>query len=357
MSSNVSGDPFDKIIQNLTKMTEYVNVLDNQGKTALIRASQDGNVEVVRALLHNPTIDVNLRGNQGKTALMHAAERRNVEVVRSLLDNPTIEVNLIDNNGHFALSYAVKIDYNMDNLNQLDTIKALLDNQKVDANLMIEGKMTVLLYAVKRNTSNEYLQVIKALLDCDKVNVNMKEREIINDMNEWIENRTPLIYAVIQTYPDGALALVKHPKIDVNIQDRVAKTALIYAIFTRSPQSVLIALLNHPKINVNIQDNRGKTALIYAVVGLNIPVVEKLLTMPNDPTVITQPTAHEGKEGQHQQVRHLAERPWLNMELQDNDGHSALWYARQPPNSREKEHIRNLLQMRINELNNRYNKK
>ena len=37
------------------------------------------------------------------------------------------------------------------------------------------------------------------------------------------------------------------------------------------------------------------------------------------------------------------------MELQDNDGHSALWYARQPLNSPRKEHIRNLLQMRKNE--------
>lgn len=356
MSSNVSGEQIGDIIQNFTQMTEDVNLLDNQGKTALIRASQDGNIADVRALLDNPTIDVNLRGNQGKTALMHAAERRNIDVVRALLDYPTIEVNLIDNNGHFALSYAVKIDYNMDDSNQLDTIKALLDNQKVDANLMIEETMTVLLYAVKKNGSNKYLRVIKVLLDCDKVNVNMKEREIINDGN-GIENRTPLIYAVLQTCPYGALALLEHPKIDVNIQDRVAKTALIYAIFSGSPQSVLIALLNHPKINVNIQDNTGKTALIYAVRRLNIPVVEKLLTMPNVPTVITQPTAHEGKEGQHQQVRHLAERPWLNMELQDNDGHSALWYATRPPNSPRKEHIRNLLQMRINELNNKYKKK
>ena len=45
------------------------------------------------------------------------------------------------------------------------------------------------------------------------------------------------------------------------------------------------------------------------------------------------------------------------MELQDNDGHSALWYAEQPPDSPIQEHIRNLLQMRENELDNKYKKK
>jgi len=86
-----------------------------------------------------------------------------------------------------------------------------------------------------------------------------------------------------------ATMLLKHPKIDPNIQDEFGKTALHYAVYGSEGgmnPNVVKLLLAHPKIDPNIQDKFGKTALHYAVSKINPNVVELLLDHPKIKTEI-----------------------------------------------------------------------
>ncbi len=71
-----------------------------------------GNKEIVRRLLKVPGIDVNLKDENGRTALMIATEMREEETVEMLLKVPGIKVNLQDEKGKTALTWTVRYGYN-----------------------------------------------------------------------------------------------------------------------------------------------------------------------------------------------------------------------------------------------------
>lgn len=82
-----------------------VNVRDSDGRTALMYASYNGHVEVMRNLLLKGA-DVNLQDNYGRTALMMASSGPFPQAVRLLLDNYA-DPNIADKEEHFtALMYA-----------------------------------------------------------------------------------------------------------------------------------------------------------------------------------------------------------------------------------------------------------
>jgi hypothetical protein len=80
-----------------------VNEADETGCTALILASQDGHVEVVRLLLARKGVEVNKSAQNGATALMVASQSGHVKVVRLLLARQDVEVNKTAQNGGAAL--------------------------------------------------------------------------------------------------------------------------------------------------------------------------------------------------------------------------------------------------------------
>ena len=79
---------------------------DEDGRTALMRASYWGHTEIVRMLLERPEILVNLQNSGGQTALIWASRMGRTEIVQMLLERPEILVNLQDEWGWTALMYA-----------------------------------------------------------------------------------------------------------------------------------------------------------------------------------------------------------------------------------------------------------
>ena len=72
-----------------------VNSRGRAGITALYMASQNGHVEVVKALLQDGRVDVNhRRTTDGATALFAASAMGHVEVVKALLKNEKVDFNL-----------------------------------------------------------------------------------------------------------------------------------------------------------------------------------------------------------------------------------------------------------------------
>jgi len=78
-----------------------VNAVDS-GQTLLIRAAQNGHIEMMRLLLGHGA-DVNGRDDRGRTALMVAAGSDDVDMVELLLSKGA-DVNLKDNDGFTAWS-------------------------------------------------------------------------------------------------------------------------------------------------------------------------------------------------------------------------------------------------------------
>ena len=58
--------------------------------------------------------------------------------------------------------------------------------------------------------------------------------------------------------------LLKHPKIEVNLQNDYGRTALMFAYADGSSIGCLERLLAHPKIDLNLKDKYGQTALSLA---------------------------------------------------------------------------------------------
>jgi ankyrin repeat protein len=81
-----------------------INARDEDGCTALMLASEKGDLELVNLLIGNGA-DVNVRDADGYTALMYVAYRGDLEIARLLIKNKA-DVNAVDNDGWTALMYA-----------------------------------------------------------------------------------------------------------------------------------------------------------------------------------------------------------------------------------------------------------
>ncbi|KAH6909873.1 ankyrin repeat-containing domain protein, partial [Coprinopsis sp. MPI-PUGE-AT-0042] len=85
-----------------------VNLVNNEGCSALRLAAANGHEGVVKLLLAHPEIQVNLIDDQGFSALMKAAEWGHKSIARLLLDAPhTDGVIRSTEGGHTAMSLAL----------------------------------------------------------------------------------------------------------------------------------------------------------------------------------------------------------------------------------------------------------
>ena len=89
--------------------------MNSEGINALIAASSEGHIDVIKLLLANPACDVNAKDKDGTNAMMAAAVRGHKEVIAVLLANGA-NINAQNVDGHTALMFA----YN--GKNQVETL-------------------------------------------------------------------------------------------------------------------------------------------------------------------------------------------------------------------------------------------
>lgn len=100
-----------------------VDALDRYGKTRLIHAALNNNVEEIKQLLQVPGIQVNVRDLRLIRALMYAAEKNNVAVLKELLKALIQVMQDHDREGNNILHFAVTG-------NQPTLAKTLVDRYK-----------------------------------------------------------------------------------------------------------------------------------------------------------------------------------------------------------------------------------
>jgi len=83
-----------------------VNQQNKRGWTALIACSFQGGSAVLAELLLNPEVDPNVQNKKGSTGLMAASYQGHLEAVRLLLAHPKIKIDVKDKEGQTAIDFA-----------------------------------------------------------------------------------------------------------------------------------------------------------------------------------------------------------------------------------------------------------
>ena len=136
--------------KSLGKKQANINDQNNNGKTALMYAAENGLTETAKLLLEHGA-NINAQDNRGATALMYAAEKGWTKTVKLLLDHGA-DVNTKDKEGLTVLMYAAENG-------RTKTVKFLLKYWGADVNAKDNSGKTALMYVAE----NGHSELVKLL--------------------------------------------------------------------------------------------------------------------------------------------------------------------------------------------------
>jgi len=192
------------IVRQLLEKQASVDLINNDGLTALMFAAAMGHKDVVQRLLEKQA-SVDLINNDGLTALMFAAQNGHTDIVRQLLEKQA-SVDLKHNDGLTALMFAAQNGHT-------DIVRQLLEKQ-ASVDLKHKDGFTALMLAAE----NGRIDVVQLLL---------KHGAAINLTNT--DEATALHFASENGHKDVVQLLLKHGA-DIDLLNMDGKNALMLAI-------------------------------------------------------------------------------------------------------------------------------
>ncbi|WP_257282223.1 ankyrin repeat domain-containing protein [Endozoicomonas sp. ISHI1] len=180
-----------------------VNVVMNNGFTALLLASIQGHKDIAECLI-NAGANLNARTERGSTSLFIAAQKGHTGIVKLLIEAKS-DLNAQNNNGATALFIAVQ-------KNNIDCVKVLV-NAGADPDAALLDGTTSLFFAAQQNDSDCVKLLIEAKADLDACTKN---------------DDTPLLIAAAKGNTDCVKLLIE-AKADLNARAKSGATALFMA--------------------------------------------------------------------------------------------------------------------------------
>jgi len=231
------------------------NFVDEDGRTALYLAAQEGLVDVVRRLLASdevrPNQGMTLERLHGSTPLMAAVEKGHLLAVMTLLSDPRVEPNQAKADGATPLFIAAQQRH-------LPVVTALLASGAAINQAKANGATPLCIAA-----QNGHLPVVTALLDAGA------------DINHAItDGATPLFIAAQNGHLPVVTALLDAGA-DINHAMTDGATPLCFAAQQRHLPVVTALLDAGADINHAMTD--GATSLCIAAQNGHLPVVTALL--------------------------------------------------------------------------------
>ncbi len=282
------------IVSMLLKMGAAPNTKDSsdntpeaRGSTALIKAAQTDQADVIRVLVTAKGVDVNARNRDGMPALWFVAEAEDFASVKLLREHGA-SANIANNEGHSILATTFQhkrydvVDYLVAqgaDINHID--RGLTPLDEVILSLKSDNRRTIYAFL-------EHFLTFKPNLDLQK------------SLPGGLGGVPALHLATQFGHADAVALLLDHgAKIDLKSQARGA-TALHYAVYANQPE-VAKVLIAH-KANLEATEVNGGTPLSMATY-LRKPEMVKLLTDAGASTTAksafyTRPQAAPSQAGQ-----------------------------------------------------------
>merc|ERR1719320_2046962 len=139
-----------------------VNLQDDYGESALMKAASGGHVKIVKTLCKRSDIDVNLQDGTEWTALMHAQE--NIGRVRALLKHKLLDMSMRDDNSCNAFERACSEGWT-------EVVKAMLLTRQ-SAEQLIDDDLDHGQYLARESGHEEIIKIVsKTALAREKKNI------------------------------------------------------------------------------------------------------------------------------------------------------------------------------------------
>ena len=183
-------------VVELLNQGAYSDSRYNDDKTALMLASKNGNLEIVKSLIDNGA-DVNAKDDDGDTALIYASANGNSDVVNTLLENKA-NVHSKNNNGEIALMLASHFGQN-------DVVNTLIKNKATVNEKDYDGDTALMMASVYGHN-----EVVKTLID---------NGAYINERN--FDGDTALVKASVNGENNVVKNLLLNHQAEVSLEDRL----------------------------------------------------------------------------------------------------------------------------------------
>ncbi|MBM3198838.1 MAG: hypothetical protein FJZ58_06250, partial [Chlamydiae bacterium] len=250
---------------------------DNDGRTALMLAEENGKLDIVQYLEGftaslkkffeaagngdlktiqeglNQRVPINAKGYYCRTALMLAAENGKLDIVQYLAEKDGIDLNAKDALGSTALMLAVE--------NGLDIVRYLAEKDGIDLNAKNKSGLTVLMLAA----AGGHLDVVQYLAEKDGIDLNAKRKDGL----------TVLMLAAGEGHLDVVQYLAGKEGVDLNAKSEYDMTALTLAA-RFGHLDVVQYLAGKEGVDLNEKDRYGLTVLMLAAAGGHLDVVQYL---------------------------------------------------------------------------------
>ena len=258
------------------------NIAEN---TAFFTAAAKGDTQTVEQLVNSQQVPVDAQNDQGKSALMLAAENGHLNLVKWLVDNGS-DLNAVDQDNETALILAAKKGY-------LLIIIYLLDH-KADSTLKNLNGLTAFLEAIMNDQSDAAQKIFEktkkniAQADLNKA-LEVSDQKNNKDMSDWLKNVTTGKPAKIseeslqKKYNSRQLPAAKPllPKTEKQISS-AGKSPLkndqkLLTALEQSNNKKILALLKNNNGNLNATDKNGHTPLMIAAENNDIHIITLLI--------------------------------------------------------------------------------
>lgn len=258
-------DAVKEILKSKTLTQNMIHAQDPLGRTALMWAIDRRHPEIAQLLIDHEA-DVNKQDKDGLTALMLAVDE-NFPKLAIKLKQAGAKVNLQDKNGDTALMRAAAKGNQQLVASLLDAADPFIENKKKQTALtiaMLADHEKIAFLITKK--MEELSALMEQLVEASKTGNAKRLREILEFLKTRELRPRPLLeVALLDASFFGRheiVSLLLAAGADINYQS--PETPLLTASFFIYRQNVIPILLA-AKPNLDLQDSLGNTALIYAI--------------------------------------------------------------------------------------------
>ncbi|XP_067661962.1 ankyrin repeat domain-containing protein 50-like [Haliotis asinina] len=274
------------VVQLLVTKGANMSLVDRFGINILHSACLGGDVEVVKYVLSQNTLDIDSREQCGRTAVMLAAENGHKDVVELLVDKGA-DLSLVDETADNVLHCACRggdagvvkyilsknrVDIDRRGLHELTPITMarrckhkevveLLLSKRADGSLRYYNHINMLLSACRKGD----MEVVKFILSQNIVDVDSR--------GPW--KKTPVMLAALYGYKEVVELLVEKGANLSLVNDRGRN--ILHVACLKGRLEVLKYTLSLSTVDINSRDVRQKTPVMTAAESGQKEVVELLV--------------------------------------------------------------------------------